>query len=183
MHCLTGCFVCLRYLSLSPEDNARHPFVPSPLGSGCCLVLCPESPHEAPTREKVRLSWPRTPRLHNLSKSSSSCAINTYPPLYFPPFAIATVQYGECLPSALRRALVVRLQLLLSPDFAPLPPVVDPASLLRWGGGLLVLRRRVSNLPLTRSSPQADSLTEEQVSEFKEAFSLFVSPTLFPRRN
>ncbi|KPM43572.1 hypothetical protein AK830_g3017 [Neonectria ditissima] len=58
-------------------------------------------------------------------------------------------------PSALRCTLVARLRLLLAPDFAPLPPVVDPASLLR------------------REGRAADSLTEEQVSEFKEAFSLF----------
>lgn len=39
---------------------------------------------------------------------------------------------------------------------------------------------QVSRLSLTRL--QADSLTEEQVSEFKEAFSLFVSPSCSTRQ-
>jgi hypothetical protein len=43
----------------------------------------------------------------------------------------------------------------------------------------LVPPDQVSQLPLTRL--QADSLTEEQVSEFKEAFSLFVSPACLTR--
>ncbi|KAH6890000.1 hypothetical protein B0T10DRAFT_44696 [Thelonectria olida] len=99
--------------SVSPEwhqSNAPSPFVHCPVP-----VLAPShvpTKLQNPCCEKVRLSWPRTPRLHNLSISSPAFLCDHHP-------ALTSTSSLSSLPS------------------------------------------------------MADSLTEEQVSEFKEAFSLF----------
>lgn len=101
-----------------------------------------------------------TPFLASVIVPYRRASLEPHPQLPLPP-----VNHGSSRPSP--RAPARR-----RPELLRTPEVITQSR--GWAASRVLLR-----LALLTPSEQADSLTEEQVSEFKEAFSLFVSR--FPR--
>ena len=148
------------------------------LGPGCTFPPYPSRPQLAPPN-----STGRRQRRQSDSELHPHCpAANTAkPPAHTTPTFIYPAVACTCLPVIFRSTLhfarqttspqqtwCVTARPALASSRAHTPPWEINTAPARWPPS-----RRSANALL-----QADSLTEEQVSEFKEAFSLFVSDCL-----